>query len=710
MRSFSRHSSSDATGSSKTELAELHGQVAGVVLDRRDVVDRLAQPTALGIDQPVERLPLDVDQVRDVENLVEAREGAARPRGVTEATTATPRGSKAGKAARGALAGRRDATGQDSTGARRPPSGAVDAHGPRPGDRVCGAVSRDGGRLRLSVDGGSVAVLARARHPARSPRGLRSLNMSAAPDERGAERRAPRRGPDLLRTVATGTAGRTGAAFFPALVRQLAEAFGAEIAFVTELVDPEAGHAVVLASWQGRRAAGGEQPQDAGHAAGGARARRGPDLDPGGGGGPVPAGPADRAPRARRRPRGRPARRGRRGPRAHRRPGEPAPGGRRGRARRAERSSPRAPPERSSVAGRRPRCATASTRPPPPARASSRRATRSAAASGATCTTGPSSGSSRSDTGSRWPSGALPRTPSRPPALVAKAREQARLANEELRELARGLHPAGLVEYGLGHALAALAASSPLPLRVGALPDRRLPEAVETTVFYLASEGLANAMKYAGATEVRVEVRQDGRRLAVEVADDGSGGADAARRLRPGRAGRSRGGTRGTLEVDSPAGHGTRADRRDPARGPPQPARAVPRVRLRGRRRARRTPRRARARGAQDGEHVAGPRVGARGWPAADRPAARRPRRVGTPPRDRRGHAGHGRPLLDHRRRGRGRRARRRESAEDWRDAQRAFYEGAREELALLLGEPGWHITDDEPMIVTWFELVHDEG
>jgi uncharacterized protein YhfF len=46
------------------------------------------------------------------------------------------------------------------------------------------------------------------------------------------------------------------------------------------------------------------------------------------------------------------------------------------------------------------------------------------------------------------------------------------------------------------------------------------------------------------------------------------------------------------------------------------------------------------------------------------------------------------------------------ESAEDWRASQRAFYEGSREEMALLLGEPGWRITDDEPIIVTWFGLV----
>jgi signal transduction histidine kinase len=89
------------------------------------------------------------------------------------------------------------------------------------------------------------------------------------------------------------------------------------------------------------------------------------------------------------------------------------------------------------------------------------------------------------------------------------ASEEARAAGAELRELARGLHPAGLAEYGLEPTLAALAGRSPIPLEVTALPDRRLPEAVETTIYYLVSEALSNAVKYAGASRVRVEVVQE---------------------------------------------------------------------------------------------------------------------------------------------------------------------------------------------------------
>ena len=90
--------------------------------------------------------------------------------------------------------------------------------------------------------------------------------------------------------------------------------------------------------------------------------------------------------------------------------------------------------------------------------------------------------------------------------MLTAAREEARAASQELRELSRGLHPAGLSEYGLEPALQGLAASSPVPLKIGALPDRRLPDVLEVTLYYLVSEALANAIKYADAAEVAVEV------------------------------------------------------------------------------------------------------------------------------------------------------------------------------------------------------------
>jgi signal transduction histidine kinase len=148
--------------------------------------------------------------------------------------------------------------------------------------------------------------------------------------------------------------------------------------------------------------------------------------------------------------------------------------------------------------------------------------------------------------------------PSAAAPLLDQARDQAALAGDELRELVRGLHPAGLVEHGLGHALAALATRSPLPLHIDALPERRLPGPIETTIYYLVSEAITNALKHAGASEVRVEVRLLGQRLLAAVRDDGCGGATTS----PG------GGLAGlvdrvtavggTFDVDSPVGAGTR--------------------------------------------------------------------------------------------------------------------------------------------------------
>ena len=78
------------------------------------------------------------------------------------------------------------------------------------------------------------------------------------------------------------------------------------------------------------------------------------------------------------------------------------------------------------------------------------------------------------------------------------AREQARVAGHELRELARGLHPVGL-EHGLPGALAALSLQSPLKLEVLSVPERGLPPVVETTLWFLVSEALSNAIKYSQA-------------------------------------------------------------------------------------------------------------------------------------------------------------------------------------------------------------------
>jgi signal transduction histidine kinase len=112
-------------------------------------------------------------------------------------------------------------------------------------------------------------------------------------------------------------------------------------------------------------------------------------------------------------------------------------------------------------------------------------------------------------------------------ALAAASDELAR-ALEELRELARGIHPAVLSDRGLGAALEALATRSPVPVDLDELPDERLPHPVEVAGFYVVSEALANVAKYARATFARVTVAQSNGVVTIEVADDGIGGADPA--------------------------------------------------------------------------------------------------------------------------------------------------------------------------------------
>jgi signal transduction histidine kinase len=125
------------------------------------------------------------------------------------------------------------------------------------------------------------------------------------------------------------------------------------------------------------------------------------------------------------------------------------------------------------------------------------------------------------------------------PALVEAMRgasEELRLAIDELRELARGIHPAILTDEGLGPALGSLASRTSAPITLGEVPSGRLPRPVEAAAYFVVSEALANVTKYAHATSVSVRVRLDHDQrggdqggLLVEVRDDGVGGADPAR-------------------------------------------------------------------------------------------------------------------------------------------------------------------------------------
>ena len=153
--------------------------------------------------------------------------------------------------------------------------------------------------------------------------------------------------------------------------------------------------------------------------------------------------------------------------------------------------------------------------------------------------------------------------PEADPAAVAEleaASAEAAAAIADIRELARGVHPAILTEAGLGPALGSLADRAPRPVVVADELDRRLPGSVEATAYFVAAEALTNAIKHAGATRVDVRTWLADDLLHLDVRDDGRGGADAAN-------GTGLTGVRdrvaamgGTVTVESAEGRGTRLE------------------------------------------------------------------------------------------------------------------------------------------------------
>ena len=138
--------------------------------------------------------------------------------------------------------------------------------------------------------------------------------------------------------------------------------------------------------------------------------------------------------------------------------------------------------------------------------------------------------------------------------LIRNAGEEAGLALKDLRDLARGIHPAILTNRGLAAALDDLAARATVPVEVTAAPPERLPDQVEAAAYFVVSECLANVGKHAEASGATVSVRTEAGRLEVEVQDDGTGGADTENgsgiqglRDRVGALG-------GRLEIESPGG------------------------------------------------------------------------------------------------------------------------------------------------------------
>jgi signal transduction histidine kinase len=164
----------------------------------------------------------------------------------------------------------------------------------------------------------------------------------------------------------------------------------------------------------------------------------------------------------------------------------------------------------------------------------------------------------------RMVEGGLEANPDRARQDLTAAREQLGHALEELRELARGIHPAILTDGGLAPALSALAHRAPLPVEIDDVPDERLPEPVEAAAYYLIAEAITNVAKHAHASHVAVSVLRDNGRVLVSIADDGIGGAD------PGGGSGLHGladrveALHGHLRVDSPPGGGTRLEARIP--------------------------------------------------------------------------------------------------------------------------------------------------
>jgi signal transduction histidine kinase len=138
---------------------------------------------------------------------------------------------------------------------------------------------------------------------------------------------------------------------------------------------------------------------------------------------------------------------------------------------------------------------------------------------------------------------------------------------DELRELARGIHPAVLTDRGLAAALETLAGRTPVPVELSVATAERLPDPAATAVYFVVSEALTNVAKYANAGRATVTVRGDGDNIVVEVTDDGVGGADLA--AGSGLRGLSDrlAALDGRLDLHSPTGQGTHVRAEIPLHG-----------------------------------------------------------------------------------------------------------------------------------------------
>jgi signal transduction histidine kinase/uncharacterized protein YhfF len=303
---------------------------------------------------------------------------------------------------------------------------------------------------------------------------------------------------------------------------------------------------------------------------------------------------------------------------------------------------------------------------------------------------------------------AVEEDPDKAATMLDAARSEMRAIGQELRDMARGLAPAGLPQHGLAGALHTLASRSALPVEIGGLPDRRLPDAIEATLYFLVSEAIANAIKHAGASHMTVDIGFRGGALVGEITDDGRGGAalDPEGGLQ-GLADRVAA-VGGTLDVHSPADEGTRLTVSIPM----------------NRWRTEREPFLEFGFQGDEGDGERSIRQILMGVKTCSVSLEREWALEGGVPR-----IGQKLPVRDYT----GRQwccvevervallpfggvgtdivaaeASGAASVDEWRASHKAFYDGSRHELAVLLGEPGWRLTDEEPMVIIWFHVVDE--
>ena len=142
--------------------------------------------------------------------------------------------------------------------------------------------------------------------------------------------------------------------------------------------------------------------------------------------------------------------------------------------------------------------------------------------------------------------------PERARQLLAGAHDETKAALTELRDLVRGFHPAILEDRGLDAALSAIVARAPVPVDLHVDISPRPPATIESAAYYVVVEALTNTAKHSNATKASIAIARRGDRLAIDVTDDGDGGADVAKGT--GLSGSRKARPRGGCRCWSPAG------------------------------------------------------------------------------------------------------------------------------------------------------------